>query len=463
MDVESTREQGVKPPRELSVRFSRHLRERNRLADGDRVVVAVSGGLDSSSLLHLLRFTPELPDIELVVAHFDHRMRPGSERDCEWVRGLARGWGLRFVDGTSERTLQNESEAREERYAFLESLRGEVDARWIVTAHHADDQAETVLHRMVRGTGPGGLSGILEVREPGILRPLLPFHREELESYAARHRLKHRFDPSNLDRSFARNVLRLDVLPGIEAGVAVGARRSLARLARIAAAEDSAFESLLKEVEEAVVSHREPGRVSVDRARLLSYHVGVRARLIRRLAAGCGVRLDEAATSALCDFSAAASSGTTWRAPGRLEVAREFDQLVFSFGPRATVSSVLEIGDVEAGSGEVVIAGRRLSVWWSMTEVDGGSWTERFAVAGFGFPVRFRPWIPGDRIQLSYGSKKLNKLFAEARVPVRMRQRTPVFVDADERVLWVPGLRRSSWASPREGEGVLTVAVQEGA
>jgi tRNA(Ile)-lysidine synthase len=450
-------------PVHVARRFGERVRAKGWLSPGDRVVVAVSGGLDSTVLLHLLRFARGLPDLELVVAHFDHAMRPDSGKDCAWVRGLARGWGLDFVDARSPSPSRSEARAREERYAFLDFVRVEVGARWIVTAHHADDQAETVLHRIVRGTGPAGLSGILEVRSPGVLRPLLPFHRHELEVYARSRRLAHRPDPSNTDRAFARNTLRLDVLPKIEASVATRARRSLARLARLAASEEEAFRSLLSGVESEVVVGREGGRVSVDRDALLAHHTGVRARILRKLASDFGIGLDEAGTEALLAFSESGRSGVTWSGPAGLVVTREFDRMVFSLGLDPPRDAHLEIDDAEAGSGEIVLGGRRLTVTWSTGGSVEGSWTESFGVHGFRLPARFRAWTPGDRIRLPYGSKKLKKLFAEARVPVLERERTPVFVDRHDRVLWVPGLGRSTWAPPDDGEVVLNVAVQEDA
>ena len=145
---------------------------------GAHVLAAVSGGADSVVLLHLLRFAGDELGITVSAAHFDHAMRPGSAPDAEWVAGLCAAWGVPLVRRRADRALRSEAEAREARYAFLAGARGRVEADWIATAHHADDQAETVLFRALRGTGVAGLAGIAPVDAARrLVRPLLPFRR----------------------------------------------------------------------------------------------------------------------------------------------------------------------------------------------------------------------------------------------------------------------------------------------
>jgi len=159
------------------------------------VLVALSGGLDSVVLLHLLRFGKGLPPVRLQAAHFDHRMRADSGSDAEWVKGLCQAWDVPLHLGLADAISASEEEAREKRYEFLLGVKDEVGARWLLTAHHADDQAETVLFRIFRGTGLPGLAGIPRRRSPGVFRPLLPFSREALEGYASCHGIRHRQDP----------------------------------------------------------------------------------------------------------------------------------------------------------------------------------------------------------------------------------------------------------------------------
>ncbi|MFP3948501.1 MAG: tRNA lysidine(34) synthetase TilS, partial [Longimicrobiales bacterium] len=386
------------------------------------------------------------------------------------------------------------------RYDFLHGVREEVGAAWILTAHHADDQAETVLFRIVRGTGLRGLRGIPRKREPGLLRPLLGFWKSELRTYADATGIRPRIDGSNLDRRFARNVLRHDVLPTLEAEVAPGARRALVRLGRLARDEEAAWECVEKDLlEEIVVAsdsgpavgsveddgnapEREGSRgaIVVDRSAFLSRHPGVRARILRRALRDVGVHLDEAGTREALAFTSEGTSGARWNLPDGWVLTREFDRLVIAPSGRDDgVDRPLEVRRPVPGHGELTVGGRPLRAWWAgprdfrgtarpsdgraVTESGGtesaDTWTEEFSRSALLFPLRLRGWNPGDRIRLPVGSKKLKKLFGERRVPVRDRHRWPVVSDARGRVLWVPGLARSTLAVPEKGEDVFVIGI----
>jgi tRNA(Ile)-lysidine synthase len=433
----------------LAEAFPRHFRELGGPDEGATVVVAVSGGVDSLVLLHLLRHSPAVPRMDVRVAHFDHRMRPGSREDGQWVAGVARAWALPVEIGRAETRPEGEQAAREARYRFLTDLRQGVDAQWILTAHHADDQAETVLFRIFRGTGIRGLAGIPVRREPGILRPLLPFWKSQILDYAGEVGLEPRIDPTNRDPSFARNRIRHDVIPSLEAGAAPRLRRSLTRLARLARQNESAWSHVIPDLLARLDATEREGRISVDLAGLLRYDSSVQARLLRALARRLGSRLDEAGTQAALDFSAAAGSGREAQLPGGLAVAREFDRLVMTRPAEAGENRPLEVPGCGPGSGAFVIGGRRFEALWSDREAVQGRWVERFDAGELAFPLRFREWRPGDRIRMPYGGKKLKKLFVEARVPKGERDRRPVLQDAAGRVLWVPGIARSTWAPAR--------------
>src|SRR5215213_7551113 len=253
------------------------MRSLENVPPGAHLLAAVSGGADSVVLLHLLRF--EL-GAAVTAAHFDHTMRPGSAADAAWVKGLCAAWGVPLVGVRAERPPRSEAEAREARYAFLEEARERAGAEWIATAHHADDQAETVLFRVLRGTGVAGLAGIPEIDQAaGIVRPLLPFWRAELRRYARAHRLRWREDATNLVADPARNRIRLELLPRIEKTVAPGARRALVRLAALAREEEGAWERLL-EAEMDALAREEDGAVLLVRERLAGYDSPVAARLL---------------------------------------------------------------------------------------------------------------------------------------------------------------------------------------
>ena len=447
---------------DLPARVGARMSAGGHLVTGERVVVAVSGGLDSMVLLHLLRFASGLPRLQLVAAHFDHRMRPESGEDALWVRGLAREWGVQVEVGAAEVSLSSEEAARGARYAFLEAVRVRTGARWILTAHHADDQAETVLFRIARGTGLAGLRGI-PTRRGVILRPLLSFWREELEAYVAAAGLIPRVDSTNEERCFARNVLRLDVLPQLEAAVAPGARMALVRLARLAVREERAWRTLLAGLVEGAILERSVDRIVVARSVLLGYPSAMRARVLRALVRRLGSSLDEAGTRAAVEFARSGVSGRSHSLPRGFMLSREFDRLVIARVIVRGPNEILEIGTAESGEGWFEVDGRRTAARWSIEVLSPEFLLEReaFALARLAFPLCFRTWRPGDRIRLPYGSKKLKKLLSEARIPVSERGQVPVLVDGAERVLWLPGVARASGTEPVPGEERFHIGIRD--
>lgn len=174
-----------------------------------KYVVAVSGGVDSVALLHVLSSTS---GVELVVAHFDHGIRPDSRDDRVFVEALANTYGLPFAYDEGRLGAQaSEATARQARYDFLEKVRRGYDAPAIVTAHHQDDVLETAVINLLRGTGRKGLSAL--GNRPGLQRPLLGIPKQDIIIYAQKHGLQWREDSTNNDQAYLRNYVRQRILP----------------------------------------------------------------------------------------------------------------------------------------------------------------------------------------------------------------------------------------------------------
>ena len=437
-------------------------------APGDGpLLIAVSGGLDSCVLLHLLRFaTTPRPDI--VVAHFDHRMRPGSADDADWVRGLCRAWGVRVVVGRADDVPGSEDAARSQRYDFLHSVRTETGAARLLTAHHADDQAETVLFRVLRGTGLEGLRGIPVARAPNIARPLLDFWREALEVYAGAVRLSWREDASNEQMGYARNMIRKRLLPNAEEHVAPGARRALVRLAGIAAENEAAWAAVMPDLLSGLdIARSVPDGDGAQESWTLSWrkdategiHPALRARVIRHLAAEAGRSLDAAGTHLAVEFTTSARSGSRIDLGGGIELRCELDRLVLGRTEPAEPDQPVRIGDTGPGSGNAVLGGRFVSVAWGSEEDRPGAEEGEFSVDELEFPLTVRGRKPGDRISLTGGTSKVKKLLLEARIPLECRGQVPLLVDGVGRVLWVPGVARTSEIGIGEGGTTLKIRI----
>ncbi len=188
------------------------------------ILVAVSGGVDSVVLLNLLakkkleKFTNhQLPstNYDLTIVHFNHAIHAKSDAHEKFVKKLAEKYELEFFSEKAKKKLKSEAEAREARYRFLQNVAKKVDADLIALAHHAGDQAETILFNLIRGSGITGLGGMREVSGK-LWRPLLQTPKEKILTYAKHAKLKWVEDPTNLETKYSRNFLRKEILPKLK-------------------------------------------------------------------------------------------------------------------------------------------------------------------------------------------------------------------------------------------------------
>ncbi len=237
------------------------------------VVLAVSGGADSMALLRLAAVLASERLERVAVAHFDHRLRPDSTADAEFVVAAcgALGFGCRvgvWADPPAIDRGGMEAAARRARYLFLAQAAAECGFRSVATAHTADDQAETILHRVLRGTGLRGLAGIRPARplspEITLVRPLLEVRRSELVEYLTTIGQPFRTDPTNLDRRRTRNRLRHELLPLLSEQFNPQAGAALARLGALAGEAQDAFDELAARLLARSLTTRAEERVEID-------------------------------------------------------------------------------------------------------------------------------------------------------------------------------------------------------
>ncbi|MGQ0814659.1 MAG: tRNA lysidine(34) synthetase TilS [Gemmatimonadota bacterium] len=443
----------------LEPRFLRFVRSRGLVRPHDRLLVALSGGIDSMVLLHLLKAHRQTLQIDISAAHFDHGMRADSAADAEWLAGVCEVLGVRLLHARTPRPLHGETDARLERYRFLDKAARADNSTRIATAHHADDQIETVLFRILRGTGMRGLAGI-PVRRGPFIRPLLRFRKSTLLAYAAAHDVPFREDPSNEQLQYMRNRIRKNVIPAMET-VQPRAREAVLALARHAARTEKAWHEALKRIERELVLSRDRNAVELARPVLLEYHPQLRARALRHFLRRFGAVPGKAQTRHLLEFCENADSGSKFVLAPDIHIDRAFDRI------RISRSSGLEAPDAgvaitgHSGQAAVNIGGRNYDVAWSTSEARTGD--QVFDAALLESGLELRGWRPGDRIRLAYGTKKLKKLFAERRVPVPERARIPVLSDARGRVFWAVGVARSVDALPDAAAPLLNLTVKHAA
>ncbi len=232
------------PPQSLHVRAA--LR-RQGVRPGDTILAAVSGGPDSMALFHLLSDERTAFPFRVAIAHFNHRLRSSAGADEAFVRGAARRAGLPYFSGRRDvkayaraHRLNVEEAGRLLRYAFLEKAAARAGANFIATGHTMNDQAETVLMRMLRGTGLTGLAGIPAIGDRSVIRPLIGLIRKDILGYLKARGIAYREDETNRDTTILRNRVRLKLIPYLQKTFGVSVVRPLARLAAIAG-EDDAF------------------------------------------------------------------------------------------------------------------------------------------------------------------------------------------------------------------------------
>jgi len=461
---------------DLALDFRRRLTASRLVRPGSTVLVALSGGCDSVVLLRLLLDVAPALRLRVAAAHLDHRMRGDSVADAAWVAELCRAWDVELAVGALREPARSEAHAREARYVFLRAAARQTRASRIATGHHADDDIETLVLRLARGTGTRGLRGIPERRGP-LVRPLLPYRRSVLETWAREAGIAWREDPSNARPVYARNQVRLELLPALR-GLDAALPARLEELRRDARRVERAWRARLDGVEAECVRATDGG-FDVAREPLLAYPPAVQKRLLRRLLRRLRVVPTRAGTEAALAFMRGAASGRRIDVGGGAVLERCFDVLrvrapaghpMRDAAPAEPDS--LRI-DCDSGAGSLDIGGRKVRVSWSRaTRVaaggadvpggrilpDGPRAAEVRVTGGAGAPLELRGWRPGDRMRLHGGTSKLKKLFNEWRVPRHERARVPLLAEGG-RVLWVAGHARAADADDGRAARVLRIRV----
>jgi tRNA(Ile)-lysidine synthase len=249
-----------------------------------RLIVAVSGGADSLALLHILAHLRSIYPLGLIAATLNHGLRPEAADEVAFVQQMAAAWDVPCIAGHVQLgTVGIEAAARKARYDFLAEVAQSTDSYAIATAHHADDQTETILMHLIRGSGVQGLVG-MHMNAPlpyhpeyMLLRPLLSFSRASIDAYCAEHGLEPRQDKSNFDTHYRRNAIRHEIVPRLRQ-LNPQFDSALARLAKIVGAEEAFMQEQFKTSHLSHIEFAE--HVSIPRAAFSTWHIAMQRRAI---------------------------------------------------------------------------------------------------------------------------------------------------------------------------------------
>jgi len=475
---------------ELVRKIYQTIRRERLFAPRTVVALGVSGGADSVALLRALHELADPLALRLTVAHFNHGWR-GAESDADeaFVAGLAARLGLPFRAGRAAAVAgaNREAEARQARYDFLFSAAadaaretppggGEPSPAAVAVAHHADDQAETLLINLLRGAGPDGLSGMAAAGPgpgkpaPGrpalrLVRPLLEITRAELRDYLGRLGQDFREDSSNQDPNFLRNRIRHELLP-LLATFNPAIARTLGRTAEVMREEAEALSAFAKEWRDG----RGRGGARLDLRGYPDLPAGLRRRVLREALR----RLDPGLARIARDHVAALDRLALSPDHGRLDLpgitaVKTYDDLSLT----AAEAGPAVVGRSESSGEELPLArpggltwaGPRGPVVIRAELTDDATVSDPFAAAlldpaAIRGPLHVRSRRPGDRYAPAgmSGRRRLKDVFNELRVPPADRDRWPL-VEDEGKIVWVPGMRSAKKPDPGSGQKVIKITI----
>jgi tRNA(Ile)-lysidine synthase len=427
------------------------------------VIIGVSGGPDSLCLLDLAR---HIPSQNIIVAHFNHQLRPEASLEAEFVRGIAEEMGLPFVSESAdvggyaeEHKLSLEETARTLRYRFLFAQARAQRASAVAVGHTADDQVETILMHFLRGAGLAGLKGMKGCtlltefdREIPLVRPILHLWRNETEVYCREHALQPVLDPSNSDETYFRNRLRHSLIPELEK-YNPRFKEALLHTASTLQGDHSALQDVLDLAWKDTVTERGKDWVVFDQSKLAQMSVGLRRNLIRR--AGESLRPD----SRDFGYEALDRAATFVESPTGKQIDFVNGMYLFAESGKiqlATYEADLPSAEWPQVSRDLTVEGARLELenGWVLTieqtDLDSdrrptfpSNWSAWLDADLSGNSFIVRPRRPGDAFSplgMNRQTVKLREFFINVKIPRRARSRWPL-VCAGEQIAWVPGFR----------------------
>ncbi len=419
----------------------------NLIENGDKIILGISGGPDSVCLLHILNRLKETFDIKIYAAHLNHQIRGlEAQKDALYVAKLCEEMGVKYFVRSidvpkycEENKVSIEDGARTLRYELFYEIMQKTNANKIAIAHNMNDQAETILMHIMRGTGLQGLRGIEYIRDNVIIRPILDIERSEIEDYCEKYNLNPRIDKTNLDPIYTRNKVRLKLIPYMQENFNSNVIKSIVRMSS-SLRNDSDYieENALMKFEEICTVLDESVEIPVDL--FVNLHNAIKYRIIRyaiKYILGDTNFIDQRHLLDIIELESEKKVGKKLNIPRGLFVYRKKNSIIITAKELITKEidfsyNVPRNGFVKIKELDILVETETMSIekynlvkqenkknrWFDISKLDGD--------------IIVRSRQSGDKINLSIGNKKLKSLFIDMKIPKEERCKIPILVNNQE-------------------------------
>ena len=442
---------------------------------GDKIVVGLSGGPDSVCLLHILSRLKEELDLEIYAAHLNHQIRGiEAQKDAFYISKLCEEMGITFFiksinvpEYCEKNGVSIEEGARKLRYEMFYEIKNNTRANKIAIGHNLNDQAETILMRMMRGTGLQGLKGIEYIRDGVIIRPILDIERNDIEEYCKQNKLNPRIDKTNLESIYTRNKIRLELIPYMKDNFNSNIIESIVRMGNSLRSDNDYIES------EALIKFKEVSNINSDSVELnlksyINLHNSMKVRILRnsiKHILGDTNFIDQRHIDDIIELEDESKIDKVINLPRGIYVYRKknsiiltnkeivIEEIEFCYNiPSNGFIKVKEIGTVIETQVVSIDKYKRSKSdksckWFDFNKIKGG--------------IVVRNRRSGDKIKLSGGSKKIKDLFIDIKIPKEDRCKVPVIAD-EQGILSVGNFRNSeNYKVDAETKEVLKVSFKK--
>lgn len=423
---------------------------------GDKIVVGLSGGPDSVCLLHILSRLKDKFDLEIYAAHLNHQIRGiEAQKDAFYISNLCEEMGITFFiksinvpEYCEKNGVSIEEGARKLRYEMFYEVKNNTRANKIAIGHNLNDQAETILMRIMRGTGLQGLKGIEYIRDGVIIRPILDIERSDIEKYCEQNNLNPRIDKTNLESIYTRNKIRLELIPYMKDNFNSNIIESIARMGNSLRSDNDYIEN------EALIKFKEVSNINDDSVEInlssyINLHNSIKVRILRnsiKHILGDTNFIDQRHIDDIIDLEDESKIDKVINLPRGIFVYRKknsiiltnkeivIEEIEFCYNiPSNGFIKIKEIGTIIETQVVNISKYKRSksdksSKWFDFNKIKGG--------------IVVRNRRSGDKIKLSGGSKKVKDLFIDIKVPKEDRCKIPIIADS-QGILSVGDFRNS--------------------